>query len=76
MTLENLLGIGRLHPHKATATEIRRLLASAESALVDARRSQNSAATRFDMETSGSDSIFWRCGIISAQCERSVTGDR
>src|SRR5579859_2464427 len=49
MTLENLLGIGRLHPHKATATEIRRLLASAEAALADARRSQNSAATRFDM---------------------------
>jgi len=42
-----LLGIGRLHPHKATATEIRRLLASAEAALADARRSQNSAATRF-----------------------------
>ena len=49
MTLENLLGIGRLHPHKATATEIRRLLASADSALADARRAQNSAATRFDM---------------------------
>jgi hypothetical protein len=49
MTLENLLGIGRLHPHKATATEIRRLLASAEAALADARRSQNSAATRFDL---------------------------
>ena len=49
MTLENLLGIGRLHPHKATATEIRRLLASAEAALADARRSQNSAATLFDL---------------------------
>jgi hypothetical protein len=49
MTLENLLGIGRLHPHKATATEIRRLLVSAEAALADARRSQNSSATRFDM---------------------------
>lgn len=49
MTLENLLSIGRLHPHKATAIEIRRLLASAEAALADARRTQNSAATRFDM---------------------------
>ena len=49
MTLENLLGIGRLHPHKATATDIRRLLASAEGALADAKRSQNSSATRFDM---------------------------
>ena len=49
MTLENLLSIGRLHPHKATATEIRRLLASAKAALADARRSQNSSATRFDV---------------------------
>jgi len=49
MTLENLLSVGRLKPHKATATEIRRLLASAEAALADARRVQNSAATRFDM---------------------------
>ena len=39
MTLENLLSIGRLHPHKATATEIPRLLASAKAALADARRS-------------------------------------
>lgn len=31
MTLENLRGIGRLHPHKVTATEIRRLIASAEA---------------------------------------------
>jgi hypothetical protein len=49
MTLENLLSIGRLKPHKATATEIQRLLASAEAALADAKRTQNSAATRFDM---------------------------
>lgn len=49
MTLENLLSVGRLKPHKATGTEIRRLLASAEAALADARRMQNSAATRFDM---------------------------
>ena len=49
MTLENLRGIGRLHPHKTTAVEIRRLLGSAEAALADARRTQNSAATRFDM---------------------------
>jgi hypothetical protein len=49
MTLENLRGIGRLHPHEVTAAEIRRLLVSAEAALADARRAQNSAATRFDM---------------------------
>jgi uncharacterized protein (UPF0332 family) len=49
MTLENLLGIGRLHPHKATPAEIRRLMAAAESALADAKRTQNSPATRFDV---------------------------
>jgi uncharacterized protein (UPF0332 family) len=49
MTLQNLLSIGRLKPHKATATEMRRLLASAETAIADAKRPQNSAATRFDM---------------------------
>ena len=49
MTLENLLNIGRLKQHKTTATEIRRLLAAAEAALTDAKRPQNSAATRFDM---------------------------
>ncbi len=49
MTLENLLSIGRLKPHKASSIEIRRLLASAEAALADARRLQNNAATRFDM---------------------------
>ncbi len=49
MTLENLASIGRLKPHKATAVEIRRLLASADSVLADAKRPQNGAATRFDM---------------------------
>ena len=49
MTLENLLSIGRLKPHKASSIEIRRLLASAEAALADAKRLQNNAATRFDM---------------------------
>jgi hypothetical protein len=49
MTLENLLSIGRLKSHKGSAVEIRRLLASAEAALADAKRGQNSPATRFDM---------------------------
>jgi hypothetical protein len=49
MTLENLLSIGRLKPHKASAIEIRRSPASAEAALADAKRLQNNAATRFDM---------------------------
>jgi hypothetical protein len=49
MTLENLLSIGRLKQHKASPIEVQRLLASARAALADAKREQNSAATRFDM---------------------------
>ena len=49
MTLENLQNIGRLQQHEPTALEIQRLLASAEAALTDAKRSQNNAATRFDV---------------------------
>ena len=49
MTLENLQNIGRLQRHEPTALEIRRLLASAEAALADAKRAQNNAATRFDV---------------------------
>src|SRR4051812_37307600 len=49
MTLENLQNIGKLQSHEPTALEIRRLLASAEAALADAKRPQNNAATRFDV---------------------------
>jgi hypothetical protein len=49
MTLENLSSIGRLHPHEPAQVEIRRLLSSAEASIADARRMENSAATRFDV---------------------------
>lgn len=49
MTLENLLRIGRLHPHEPARDEIRRLLSSAEASIADARRTANSPATRFDV---------------------------
>lgn len=49
MTLQNLLGTGQLKAHEATGTEIRRLIASAETAVADAKRSANSPATRFDL---------------------------
>jgi hypothetical protein len=49
MTLENLSSIGRLRPHEPAQAEIRRLLASAEASIADARRAENSAATRFDV---------------------------
>jgi hypothetical protein len=54
MTLENLRGIGRLHPHEVTAAEIRRLLVSAEAALADARRAQNP-----NFRIDGVESGYW-----------------
>lgn len=49
MTLENLLGIGRLKPHNATRTEVQRLLGSAESTLNDARLAPMSNNSRLDL---------------------------
>ncbi len=49
MTLKNLADIGRLKSHSATAAEIARPLASAESSLADARRKENHAITRLDI---------------------------
>lgn len=48
MTLDNLLGIGRLKAHKPTRGEIERLLVSAETSLRDAKIGGVSAATRLD----------------------------
>ncbi len=48
MSLQNLSKIGQLHPHEAQADEVARLLAAAQRNLKDARRSENSAETRFD----------------------------
>ncbi len=48
MTLENLLKIGQLKPHKTSAQEILRLLASAKRFLNDARVEAISDETRFD----------------------------
>lgn len=48
MTLDNLLGIGRLKAHKAARGEIERLLVSAETSLRDAKIGGVSAATRLD----------------------------
>jgi hypothetical protein len=48
MTLENLLKIGQLKEHKTSATEIERLLHSAEQSLADAAHEEIGAETRFD----------------------------
>lgn len=48
MTLDNLLGIGRLKAHKPARGEIERLLVSAETSLRDAKIGGVSAATRLD----------------------------
>lgn len=48
MTLQNLLKIGRLKAHTATAAEVQRLLAAVERNLKDAQQTGISDETRFD----------------------------
>lgn len=48
MTLQNLLRIGRLKEHGATAAEVQRLLAAVERNLHDAAQTGISDETRFD----------------------------
>jgi hypothetical protein len=49
MTLENLVRIGKLKRHAADKRDIARLLASAESAIRDAKTETLSAASRLDL---------------------------
>ena len=49
MTLQNLAGIGKLKPHKATPEEMSRLLGSAADAINDSRRKENSPNSRLDL---------------------------
>src|SRR5438477_10125835 len=49
MTLQNLVGIGTLKPHSATAEELARLLASAEASIGDAKRKANHPNSRLDL---------------------------
>ena len=49
MTLENLLSIGKLKRHAADKREIARLLASAESAIRDAKIESLTAGSRLDL---------------------------
>lgn len=49
MTLENLVQIGKLKPHKTTRAEIARLLAAVRRNLKDARHADISPESRFDI---------------------------
>ena len=49
MTLDNLSKIGKLRPHKATRDEVARLLASADTALRDAKHAGMSNNSRLDL---------------------------
>ena len=49
MTLENLLQIGKLKPHKTTREEIARLLAAVRRNLKDAHHGDISPESRFDI---------------------------
>ena len=48
MTFQNLLKIGQLKAHTATAADVRKMLAAATRNLKDAGRAENSGETRFD----------------------------
>ena len=49
MTLDNLLGIGKLKPHKPSRVEVARLVASAEASLRDAQRADLGNGSRLDL---------------------------
>ena len=48
MSLQNLLKIGQLEEHETDATQVRRMLDSAERSITDARQISISAETRLD----------------------------
>ena len=48
MSLQNLLNIGQLEEHETTSTQVRRMFASAERSLSDARNKSISPETRLD----------------------------
>lgn len=48
MSLQNLLKIGQLVEHETDATQVRRMLQSAERSIADARQASISAETRLD----------------------------
>lgn len=48
MSLQNLLKIGQLVEHETDATQVRRILQSAERSIADARQASISAETRLD----------------------------
>ena len=49
MSLDNLVKSGQIKPHKTSPAEIRKLLATAESNLLDARVDAIADTTRFDV---------------------------
>ena len=49
MTLDNLLGIGKLKAHKPSRDDVSRLLASAGASLRDAKRGELSRGSRLDL---------------------------
>ena len=48
MSLQNLLEIGQLEGHETTVAQVRRMLASAERSIADARQTSISPETRLD----------------------------
>lgn len=73
MTLQNLLKIGRLKAHTATAAEVQRLLAAVERNLKDAQQTGISDERRFD----AGDKAVMQCALAAmlAQGYRPSTSE-
>jgi len=63
MSLENLLRIGQLKPHRAERSETARLLEAAGRNLVDASNEGNSIETRFDCAYKA----IMQCSLVALQ---------
>lgn len=73
MTLGNLLRIGRLKRHDASADEIDRLLGSARRSLANARTTDIGAETRFDaayVDTGSVEACIQVAGALLVDVER------
>lgn len=61
MTLENLLGIGRLKRHSPSQKELSRLLQSASRSIADARREELQPNSRLDLAYKG----IMQCALVA-----------
>ena len=77
MSLQNLLKIGQLEEHETDATQVRRMLESAERSIADARQPSISPETRLDAAyraiTQLSMIALWANGLRPAKSKPELT---